>query len=145
MYPDNTFHLRISILKIPRILVFSYCSVYSENHLGPVNSLNILALSFSEKWKHRGTTLSRKFLEAVIIENAETLVDGYYWLSQLTCPVWCYGNCSNIWNYSNSIYPKKLISMIQNLRIQQHWGLVSNFPVYLLWYLWSLKQHIFFA
>lgn len=104
--------------------------------------MSILKPYVSEKYKHRGTPFSRNFLVAVI-GKAEPLVDGSYWLLQLNGPVCCYGNSGIIWDYSNSIFPKTFILVIQNLRIQQHRELFSSFPMCPPWYFSSLKQHIF--
>lgn len=94
---------------------------------------------FQRSYKHRGTTFSRNFLVVVFISKGEPLVDGFYWLPQPNGPICCYGNSSIIWDYSNSIFPKTLILMIQNLRIQPHWEQFFTVSTCPPWYLWSLK------
>lgn len=91
-------------------------------------------------YKQRGTTFSRNFL-VVFIGKAGPLGASYR-LPQLNGPIRCYGNSSIIWDSSNSVFPMMLISMVQNLRIQQPWGLFFSFSACSPWYLWSVKQHI---
>lgn len=139
MYPDNTFHSRISTHKKGVLLSLFHYSFYSKITWILLVSWACCTCIFQRSYKHRGTTLSRNFLVVVFIGKAEPCVDSSYLLPQPNGPICCYGNSSIIWDYSNSIFPKTLILMIQNLRIQPHWEQFLSVSTCPPWYLQSLQ------